>query len=209
MRIVFLLFDQITPLDAVGPIEVFGRLPGAELMMVGKDRGEVRTKGGSLGLSVDHSLDDVSSADILVVPGGAGADVSADDAEITGWVAAIHETTAWTMSVCTGALVLGAAGILKGKPAVTHWRAMEKLPEYGAEPKAARFVRSGKVVTTQGVSAGIDMALALAGEIGGEEVAKAIQLGLEYAPEPPFDAGRVKGASKERIELVRTGLNRP
>ena len=209
MRIAFLLFDGITPLDAVGPIEVFGRLPDAKLVMVGKTRGEVRTKGGSLGLTVDRALPEVDQADILVVPGGAGADVSAEDPAILDWVRRIHVTTTWTMSVCTGALVLGAAGILKGKRAVTHWRAMETLKIYEATPVSVRFVRDGKVVTTQGVSAGIDMALALAAEIADEETAKAIQLGLEYVPSPPYDAGRIEDAPAERIALVKSGLARP
>lgn len=209
MRLAFLLFDQITPLDAIGPLEVFGRLPGAECLMVGKQVGPVRTKGGSLGLLVDHALSDVPEADILLVPGGAGADISAEDNEITDWVARVHQTTTWTMSVFTGALVLGAAGILRGKQAVTHWRALDLLPSYGARPVNKRFIREGKVVTTQGVSAGIDMALALAAEIASREVAEAIQLGLEYRPEPPFDAGRIEQAPEERIEMVRTGLSRP
>jgi transcriptional regulator GlxA family with amidase domain len=209
MHIVFLLFDAVTPLDAVGPIEVFGRLPGAVLTMAGKQRGEVRTRGGSLGLTVDRSLDEVDEVDILVVPGGAGADIAAEDPAITGWVASVHPGTTWTMSVCTGALVLGAAGLLQGREAVTHWRAMDLLPLYGAAPVSRRWVRSGKVVSTQGVSAGIDMALALAAEIAGEEVAKAIQLGLEYAPQPPFDAGRIEEAPAARVEMVRSALSRP
>jgi len=209
MEIAILLFDGITPLDAVGPFEVLGKLPGAEVKMVAKTPGTVRTKGGSLGIVADFVLDDVRKPDILVVPGGPGADATAEDPAVTEWVADIHDRTLWTTSVCTGALILGAAGVLRGLRATTHWRAMEDLRGYGAEPVTERVVRVGKVVTAAGVSSGIDMALMLAAEIAGEDVAKAIQLGIEYAPEPPFDAGRFADATPERIEMVRTGLNRP
>lgn len=209
MQIAFLLFDGITPLDAVGPFEVLGKLPGADVRMVGKHKGEVRTKGQSLALIVDYALAEIPAPDILVVPGGPGADPSAEDAEITDWVAKVHETTTWTTSVCTGALILGGAGVLKGLKATTHWRAMEDLKAFGAEPVDQRVVRQGKVITAAGVSSGIDMALTLAAEIAGEDIAKAIQLGIEYAPEPPFDAGHFRDAPEERIEMVRSGLNRP
>jgi len=209
MQISFLLFDGITPLDAVGPFEVLGKLPGAEVKMVGKTAGEMRTKGQSLAMIADYALGDVSKTDILVVPGGPGADPAAADVEITDWVARIHETTTWTTSVCTGALILGGAGVLKGLKATTHWRAMDDLAGFGAIPTDQRVVREGKVMTAAGVSSGIDMALTLAAEVAGEDIAKAIQLGIEYAPEPPFDAGRFKDAPAERVEMVRTTLNRP
>ena len=209
MEIAFLLFDGITPLDAVGPFEVLGKLPGAEIRMVGKQKGPVRTKGQSLAMIVDYGLDDVPSPDILVVPGGPGADGLAEDAAVTGWIARAHETTAWTTSVCTGALILGGAGVLKGIKATTHWRAMKNLAAFGAVPTDQRIVREGKVITAAGVSSGIDMALVLAAEIAGDDVAKAIQLSIEYAPEPPFDAGRFRDAPDERVEMVRSGLNRP
>ena len=209
MEIAFLLFDGITPLDAVGPFEVLGKLPGARVKMVGKAKGEVRTKGQSLAMIADYAFGDVTTPDIIVVPGGPGADSMAEDAEVTDWVGRVHETSTWTTSVCTGALILGGAGVLKGLKATTHWRAMEDLKAFGAEPVDQRVVREGKVITSAGVSSGIDMALTLAAEIAGEEVAKAIQLGIEYAPEPPFDAGRFRDAPGERVEMVRSGLNRP
>jgi putative intracellular protease/amidase len=209
VEIAFLLFDGITPLDAIGPFEILGRLPGAKAKMVGKRKGQVRTRGGSLAMTADYSLSEVMRPDILLVPGGAGADAMAEDKEVTDWVAKAHEMTTWTTSVCTGALILGGAGVLKGIKATTHWRAMEDLKKYGAMPVRDRVVRQGKVVTAAGVSSGLDMALMLAAEIAGDEVAKAIQLGIEYAPEPPFDAGRYEDAPADRIGLVRTGLNRP
>lgn len=209
MEIAILLFDGITPLDAVGPFEVLGRLPGAEVKFVAKKPGQYRTTGGRLGLMADYALARVPAPEILVVPGGPGADAAAADAEITGWVAAVHENSRWTTSVCTGALILGGAGILRGVQATTHWRAMDDLAAFGAIPVRQRVVKRGRVITAAGVSAGIDMALGLAAEVAGEEVAKAIQLVLEYAPEPPFDAGRFADAPAARIEMVRSGLNRP
>ena len=209
MEIAFLLFDGITPLDAVGPFEVLGKLPGAKIRMVGKQKGEVRTKGQSLAMIADYVLGDVTTPDLVVVPGGPGADPMAEDAEVTDWVGRVHETSTWTTSVCTGALILGGAGVLKGLKATTHWRAMEDLKAFGAEPVDQRVVREGKVITAAGVSSGIDMALGLAAEIAGDDVAKAIQLAIEYAPEPPFEAGRLRDAPDERVEMVRSGLNRP
>ena len=209
MKIAFLLFDGITPLDAIGPFEVLGKLPGAKVKTVGKAVGEVRTRGQSLAMIADYALADVPEPDILVVPGGPGADALAEDSDITGWVAQAHKTTTWTTSVCTGALILGGAGVLEGLKATTHWRAMKDLASFGAIPTDRRVVREGKVVTAAGVSSGIDMALTLAAEIAGDEIAKAIQLGIEYAPEPPFDAGHIGDAPEERIEMVRTGLGRP
>ncbi len=209
MEIAILLFDGITPLDAVGPFEVLGRLPGAEVKFVAKIRGEHRTKGGRLGIMADYALDQVPAPDILLVPGGPGAATAAADTKITGWVAAAHENSRWTTSVCTGALVLGGAGVLKGLEATTHWRAMEDLASFGAIPVRQRVVKRGKVITAAGVSSGIDMALGLAADVAGEEVAKAIQLVLEYAPEPPFDAGRLVDAPAARVEMARSGLSRP
>lgn len=207
--IAILLFDGITPLDAIGPFDVLGKVPGAHVKCVGKKTGLVRTKGLSLGLNVDYTLAEVNAPDILLVPGGPGADPSAEDPEIVDWVKSVHQTTTWTTSVCTGALVLAAAGVLNGLQATTHWRAMETLKDFGATPVRKRVVKQGKVVTAAGVSSGIDMALSLAADIAGEEIAKAIQLGIEYDPEPPFDAGDFETAPPERVELVRSTLARP
>ena len=209
MEIAFLLFDGITPLDAIGPFEVLGKLPGAKIRMLAKQKGEVRTKGQSLAMIADYALADVAEPEILVVPGGPGADAMAKDTAVTDWLSRAHETTTWTTSVCTGALILGGAGVLKGLKATTHWRAMDDLAAFGAEATDQRVVRDGKVITAAGVSSGIDMALTLAAEIAGEDIAKAIQLGIEYAPEPPFDAGRYRDAPPERVEIVRSTLNRP
>ncbi|PPR60567.1 MAG: Isonitrile hydratase [Alphaproteobacteria bacterium MarineAlpha3_Bin3] len=192
MEIAFLLFDGITPLDAIGPFEVLGKLPGAEIRMVAKEKGEVRTKGQSLAMIADYALADVAKPEILVVPGGQGADAMAGDGAVTDWLSRAHETTTWTTSVCTGALILGGAGVLKGLKATTHWRAMDDLAAFGAQATDQRVVRDGKVIAA-----------------AGEDIAKAIQLAIEYAPEPPFDAGRYRNAPPDRVERVRSTLNRP
>jgi len=207
MRIAILIFDRLTALDAIGPYEVLSRLPGAELTFLAKQAGSKRTDTGALGISADRSLAELTDPDVLLVPGGEGNRPLLEDTEVLDWVRTAHETTTWTTSVCTGSLVLGAAGILEGKRATSHWVYREALREYGAEPVAERVVRDGKLLTAAGVSAGIDMGLVLAAEIAGEDVAKAIQLGIEYDPAPPFDSGSPEKASPELVELIR-GLER-
>ena len=209
MEIAILLFDGTTHLDSVGPYEVLHNLPDADVKFVAKERRVFRDRCGMLGLAADYTLADVTAPDVLLVPGGGGADAASEDATITEWVAAVHENTTWTTSVCTGALILGGAGVLRGLKATTHWRAMDTLADtHGSIPTSERVVRQGKVITAAGVSSGIDMALTLAAEIAGAEIAEAIQLGIEYDPQPPFAAGRFAGAPAERIALWRSGLNK-
>jgi transcriptional regulator GlxA family with amidase domain len=184
-----LIFDGLTALDAVGPYEVLGRPPGWEVEFVGKERGEVRTDTGHLGLSADRSLSEVQQADIVLIPGGKGNRPLLGDEEVLDWLRRLDRQSTWTTSVCTGSLVLGAAGLLEGRRATGHWLFLEKLREYGAEPVSERWVEDGKLLTAAGVSAGIDMALHLLGREAGPEVAQAVQLGIEYDPKPPFDAG--------------------
>jgi putative intracellular protease/amidase len=203
MQIAILIFDRLTALDAVGPYEVLSRLPGAELTFLAKQAGPKRTDTGALGISADRSLSELPHPDVLLVPGGEGNRPLLADPEVLDWVRGAHETSTWTTSVCTGSLVLGAAGLLAGKRATSHWAYRETLREYGAEPVAERVVRDGKLLTAAGVSAGIDMGLVLAAEIAGEDVAKAIQLGIEYDPAPPFDSGSPEKAPSELVELVR------
>ncbi|MGH2966858.1 MAG: DJ-1/PfpI family protein [Solirubrobacterales bacterium] len=203
MRIALLVFDRLTALDAVGPYEVLSRLPGVELRLVGKETGVKRTDTGALGLEADLALSELTDPDVVVVPGGAGSRPLMSDAVVLDWVRSAHETSTWTTSVCTGSLVLGAAGLLQGKRATTHWAYLDRLGELGAEPVSERVVEDGKVITAAGVSAGIDMALGLAARIAGEEVAHAIQLGIEYDPQPPFDSGSPAKAHPNVIELVR------
>lgn len=203
MKIAILIFDKLTALDAVGPYEVLSRLPGAELTFVAKQAGAKRADTGALALTADAALTELTDPDVLLIPGGEGNRPLLGDEEVLDWVRAADAASTWTTSVCTGSLVLGAAGLLKGKRATSHWVYLERLADYGAEPVSERVVIDGKLVTAAGVSAGIDMALTLAAEIGGEQVAQAIQLGIEYDPSPPFDAGSPKKAPAALVELIR------
>jgi len=203
MQIAILIFDGLTALDAIGPYEVLSRLPGADLGFVAKEAGTKRTDTGALGVEADLALADMDSPEVVLVPGGPGSRPLMRDPEVLEWLRSAHASSTWTTSVCTGALVLGAAGILDGKRATTHWAFLDRLSELGAEPVAERVVEDGKVITAAGVSAGIDMALTLVARIAGDEVAQAIQLGIEYDPQPPFDAGSLSKASPEVIEMVR------
>jgi transcriptional regulator GlxA family with amidase domain len=187
MRIAFLIFDNLTVLDAIGPFQVLCLIPGAEVMMVGETKGIKRADPHSLGIAADFEISEVTSADVLVVPGGRGEEQVRAKPRLLEWVRQIHETTQWTTSVCTGALILGAAGLLKGRRATTHWASLGKLGDFGAEPRSERVVEDGKIITAAGVSAGIDMGLHLARHVAGDTVAHAIQVDIEYDPQPPFD----------------------
>ena len=203
MQIAILLYDRFTALDAIGPYEVLSRLPGAELSFVAAEPGPITTDTRILTIAVERSLEDVPSPDVLLIPGGPGEDVLRDD-RVLDWVRKAHETSTWTTSVCTGSLVLARAGVLDGKRATSHWLALARLRELGAEPvEGERIVEDGKIVTAAGVSAGIDMALHLAGRIAGEEVAQTIQLYIEYDPQPPFDAGSPAKAPADLVARTR------
>jgi transcriptional regulator GlxA family with amidase domain len=203
MQIAILLYDKVTALDAIGPYEVLSRLPGAKLAFVASEAGEVRTDNGMLTLVAERAIADVPSLDIVLVPGGPGEVAARAGGEVLEWLRAAHETTTWTTSVCTGSLILAAAGLLEGKRATSHWLALETLRSLGADAVAERVVFDGKIVTAAGVSAGIDMALALVARVAGDEVAQAIQLGIEYDPQPPFDAGSPQKAPAEIVALLR------
>jgi transcriptional regulator GlxA family with amidase domain len=202
MKTSILIFNGITALDAIGPYEVLRSVPGWEVEFVAASTGEVRTDSGHLGISADRALDEVTETDIVLVPGGAGNRPLLEDEEVLGWLREIDRQTKWTTSVCTGSLVLGAAGLLDGKRATGHWLYLEPLRAYGADPVGGRFVEDGKIVTAAGVSAGIDMALHLVGQEVGPEVAQAVQLAIEYDPQPPFDAGSPAKAPAQIVELV-------
>jgi transcriptional regulator GlxA family with amidase domain len=203
MQVSILIFDGITALDAVGPYEVLRSVPGWEVSFVGKEKGVVRTDSGALGLSVDHTLAERPSADILLIPGGEGNRALLDDEEVMDWVRAVDQETKWTTSVCTGSIVLGAAGLLDGLRATGHWCYLEPLRAYGAEPTVGRWVEDGKVITAAGVSAGIDMALHLVDLEAGPEAAQMVQLEIEYDPAPPFDAGSPAKAPAPIVERIR------
>jgi transcriptional regulator GlxA family with amidase domain len=203
MKIALLVFDRLAAQDAIGPYEVMRNVPGWEVEFVARQAGEVRAEGG-LGLLADRALAEVEEADVVLVPGGLGNRSMLEDEEILGWLRGIDATTKWTTSVCTGSLVLGAAGLLDGRRATGNWLFLDALREYGAEPVGGRFVEDGKVITAAGVTAGIDMALHLVAEEAGPEVAQAVQLGIEYDPDPPFDSGSPEKAPPEIVELVRS-----
>ena len=202
MKIAILLYEGFTALDAIGPYEVLRSVPDWEVEFVAKQRGEVRTYSGAVGLTADRSLEEVGEPEIVLVPGGMGTRKTMGDEEILAWLRLVDETTKWTTSVCTGSLLLGAAGLLEGKQATGHWAWLEPLRGFGADPVGGRYVEDGKVITAAGVSAGIDMALYLVGREVGTEVAQAIQLGIEYDPDPPFDAGSPQKAPPQIVEMV-------
>lgn len=203
MRTAILIFEGLTALDAIGPYEVLRSVPGWEVRFVAPSKGEVRTDSGALGLSADFSIDEVTEADVVLVPGGEGNRLLLEDEAVLSWLRAVDERTKWTTSVCTGSLVLGAAGLLEGRRATSHWLFLERLREFGADPVGGRFVEDGKIITAAGVSAGIDMALHLVGREAGPEIAQAVQLGIEYDPQPPFDAGSPEKAPGPIVETVR------
>jgi putative intracellular protease/amidase len=204
MEIAIPLFDGFTALDAVGPYEVLSRLPGAEVRFIAAVPGPKHTENGMLALLAEASLVEVSGPDVIMVPGGLGTRALMEDEELLGWLRHAHSQSQWTTSVCTGSLLLGAAGLLDGLEATTHWLEMDALARLGAQPVERRVVEQGKVITAAGVSAGIDMALTLSAHIAGEDVAQAIQLGIEYDPEPPFDSGSARSAPQRIIDLVRS-----
>ena len=205
MQIVFLFYEGMTALDAVGPHEIPSRLPGANVKRTAQRAGAIRTDSGLL-MNAEYALSEVSHADVLVLPGAGNATTLRDSPETLEWVRAIHEKTHWTASVCTGSLILGTAGLLRGQKATTHWAAFDRLQAWRAEPRRERVVESGKIITAAGVSAGIDMALTLAAKIAGPVFAQSLQLGIEYDPLPPFDAGSPEKAAPEIREALRTRL---
>ena len=203
MQIAIPLYPGFTALDAIGPYQVLANLPGVELLWCAAEPGEVVDDNGLVRLGVDAAFADVPTPDVVVVPGGTGTQrVIRDGHPVVEWVRSVHPGTTWTTSVCTGALVLGAAGLLDGIRATTHWTAMDPLAGYGARPTGERVVEAGRIVTAAGVSSGIDMALTLVDRLAGPEVAQAIQLGIEYDPQPPHDSGAPEKAPPEIRDLV-------
>ena len=203
MKIAIGVYDQLTILDVIGPYQVLAFVPDAEVVFCAERPGRVSDDNGLVHLEIEHTFDDVPRPDVLVVGGGFVTRRMARPGEpIVEWIRAAHPHTTWTTSVCTGSLLLGAAGVLEGLRATTHWRAKELLSGFGATPVDDRVVVQGKVITGAGVSAGIDMGLTLAAQLAGQEVAEAIQLGIEYDPTPPFDAGAPWKAPQGIVELI-------
>jgi transcriptional regulator GlxA family with amidase domain len=202
VQIAYLLYDRFTALDITGPHDVLNSVPGNESVFVAEHTGPIRNESDTLSMVADARLDDVPEPDIVVVPGGFGNRMLLEHEPLHDWIRSVHETSAWTTSVCTGSLLLAAAGLLDGAPATTHWLARDRLAELGAKPVPDRVVEHGKIVTAAGVSSGIDMALHLVRRINGEQIAQAVQLGIEYDPQPPLDAGAPEKAPPEVVELV-------
>jgi transcriptional regulator GlxA family with amidase domain len=193
MQVAIPVFPRMTALDAIGPYEVLQRVPSIDVVFVGHERGEVRTENGFLGLVADATFDEVAAPDVVVVPGGVGTRALVHDERMLGWVRAAHEGTRFTTSVCTGSLVLAAAGLLDGVTATTHWSVLDALGGLGAVPTGERVVEhlDRRIITAAGVSSGIDMALRLVELLVDRTAAEACQLMVEYDPQPPFDAGAV------------------
>lgn len=202
MQVAFLLYDRFTALDAIGPHDTLNSVPDVECVFVAEQAGPVENESRDMAIVADHSLGQVTSPDILVVPGGFGTRALLEHEPLLGWIREVHETTTYTTSVCTGALLLAAAGLLDGVPATTHWLARDLLAELGAKPVPERVVEHGKIITAAGVSSGIDMALRLVQLLHGDEAAQAVQLGIEYDPQPPFDAGAPEKAPQAVVEAV-------
>jgi putative intracellular protease/amidase len=202
MEIAIPIYDRFTALDAIGPYEVLSRLPEARVTFIAKEAGPYKTDNGMLTILADASLDDLQHPDVICVPGGLGTRPLLEDEAHLDWIRTAHETSTWTTSVCTGSLLLAAAGVLDGLEATTHWLELGTLDELGARSTSKRVVEQGKVITAAGVSSGIDMALVLASRIAGDEFAQAIQLLIEYDPQPPFDSGSTEKASPELVKRI-------
>ena len=205
MLVAIPMFERFTALDAIGPYEVLQRIPSIDVVFVGHQRGEVRSDNDMLGIMVDKSFAELTQPDVVVFPGGIGTRVLINDAEVLDWVREAHEHSVFTTSVCTGGLVLAAAGLLTGLTATTHWRVRELFNSLGAQYVPQRVVEHlrQRIITAAGVSSGIDMALRLVELLVNREAAEASQLMIEYDPRPPFDSGDLAKASDAVRELAQ------
>jgi len=204
VQVAIALFPRLTALDAIGPYEVLQRIPTIDVTFVGAEKGEVRTENGMLGLTVDATFDELPDPDVVLVPGGIGSRALLDDNPLVRWVRAAHPGTRFTTSVCTGSLILAAAGLLDGLTATTHWGAFDALEALGAVPVTQRVVEHlpERIVTAAGVSSGIDMAIRLVELLVDDVAAQAAQVFVEYDPQPPFDAGHPSKVSAEVMERL-------
>jgi len=203
MEIAIPLYDRYTALDAVGPYQVLSAVPGTTVRFLGPEAGPVRSDNRMLTILAEGRWEDSPAPEVVVVPGGIGTRAHLGDRRLLDWLRSVHETSRYTTSVCTGSLLLAAAGLLDGLEATTHWCAMDTLEGLGARPTGRRVVEQGKIVTAAGVSSGIDMALRLVELMHGPELAQGVQLAIEYDPQPPFDAGSPTKAPAAIVELVR------
>lgn len=207
MQVAIVIYPGFTALDIVGPYEVLGRLPGAEVVFVAETKGPMTNDLRSLSVNVFADLEDVPEPDVVLVGGGPGQVEQMVDGRLHDWLRSVDRTSTWTASVCTGSLILAGAGLLSGRRATSHWLALEQLRRYDAIPAHERVVVDGHYATAAGVSSGIDMALTLAGELAGDEVAQTVQLVIEYAPEPPYAAGSPDTAPAQIVERAKAKLS--
>lgn len=203
MKIAFYIYNGMTMLDAIGPYEVLRSIRNAEVFFVAQKKGEIKVDSGFVHLNAKYDIDDIKSADILVVPGSTITFIrEMKNKKVLKWIKEIDKTTKWTTSVCSGSIILAATGLLNGLKATSHWKPIDLLKNFGAIPTRERFIEQGKFITAAGVSAGIDMALHLSNKIVGEMETKAIQLAIEYDPNPIYDSGNFSTASKETIKMA-------
>ena len=209
MRLTILLFDGFTALDVVGGYEVLANVPGIEVEFAAAEAGTIAADTRRLGLLAYRKLDEITSTDILYIPGGPGVSAGLADPSLLDWITRLHATAAWTVGICNGVALLAAAGVLHGRTATTNWGWRDRVASYGVDVVPDRFHRDGSVITSQGVSASIDAGLFMAGLIGGEDLARLVQLGIEYFPHPPAfargDLAEVTGAEKELVRAFERG----
>lgn len=203
MDIGLLLFPRLTQLDLTGPFEVFAKTPGARVHLIWKMRGPVEAETG-MQIIANETFDDCPPLDVICVPGGPGVNAVMEDEETLDFLREQAAGARFVTSVCTGSLILGAAGLLRGKRATSHWASRDLLARFGAIPAPGRVVRDGKLITGGGVTAGIDFALTVIAELGGDDVARSVQLQIEYAPQPPFDSGTPETAPERIVTAART-----
>ena len=203
MQIAFALFDRFTALDIVGPFQVLAEQPGHRPVWVAAQRGPVMDHTGHLPITAEASFDEVTSPDVIVVPGGVKVQDHIPGHPIIEWLQNVSKTSTWTTSVCTGSLFLAAAGLTSGIDSSCHWASVSLLEGLGANYVEDRVVERGKIITSAGVSSGIDMALTLTDRLHGAAMAQAIQLAIEYDPQPPFNAGSPRTAPPDIVELVK------
>ena len=204
MDIAILLYDNMTALDAIGPYEVLAHVPGMNVRFVAKARGTVQMDSRILSLVATHALDDVKQTDMLLVPGGGGSRALLKDEQVLAWIREVDTHSTYTVSVCTGSLILAASGLLRGRRATSHWAVRDALSRWDVIPTKGRIVRDGKYVTCAGVSAGIDLGLSLVAQQLGQDTAKLVQLAIEYDPEPLFDCGSPEKAPQALVDAVRS-----
>ena len=209
MQIAFALYPQFTGLDIIGPFQTLADLPGVEGAFVAETAGPVHDHTNRLSIVATATFDEVTAPDVIVVPGGFGDRDATPNHPVARWIRAVHPTTTWTTSVCTGSIFLALAGVLDGLEATTHWAAYERLRALGAQPTEQRVVERGKVITAAGVSSGIDMGLTLAAKLFGDETAKVVQLAIEYDPQPPFDSGAPSKVTPEFLAFVAEIMGEP